>query len=504
MWRVPLRWRFAAAMVFTLLPAACTDTVVPPGLAAGGNGGHAGASLGGAPASGGAAGAVPSAWTCPASAYGDGACDCGCGTADVDCTQPDLAHCQVCNTFGSCNLADCPGRIDPADVTTCLAPPAGWTCTPSTYGDGKVCECGCGVPDIDCPDSSAASCDNCLAQGSCAQGLCPSSIAPGDNAHCAIPGRWSCAPSSYGDGICDCGCGAVDVDCPDARASSCQSCDVTSCSPLDCGGVKADDNAHCPTPPYTWRCSPRLYGDGARCDCGCGAVDPDCLSQGLEACDRCDDPGSCSAAACPGLIDPTAIAFCAPQPTPPGWTCGPGTYGDGTCDCGCSIPDVDCRSADPAACVRCLECGGHGSCQGSIETADPTQCAPPPTGWTCSTQAYRDIRCDCGCGLPDPSCQGISLLYVCENFPVEGCSGGKSFHVDPSHNALCVVSIPGGWTCDRSYYDDGLCDCGCGVPDLDCPSADVTACDVCNDAGSCSPTACPGTIARNDSAQCEN
>ena len=503
-----------AAIGLILLPAvACTDTVVPPGAAAGGQagtsasggaGGYAGAtaSTGGASASGGVGG-IPQGWTCQPSAYGDGVCDCGCGAPDVDCAQQDPAHCQVCNAYGSCNLADCPGRIDPGDVTTCLAPPAGWTCTPSTYGDGKVCECGCGVQDLDCPDSDVTSCDNCLAQGSCAQGLCPSSIASGDNAHCAVPARWACAASSYGDGMCDCGCGVVDVDCPDATAASCQVCDASSCSPLNCKGVNAADNAHCPTPPYTWQCSPRLYGDGARCDCGCGAVDPDCASLGVAACDRCDDPGSCSAQACPGLIDPTANAHCTPQPTPSGWTCGPGTYGDGICDCGCSVPDADCRSSDPATCVRCLECGNQGSCDGTIDQTDSTQCAPPPAGWICAASHYRDIICDCGCGIPDPACQGIPLLYVCETFPPEGCSGGKSFHVDPIHNALCIVQIPSAWTCDRSYYEDGLCDCGCGVADLDCPSNEVSACDVCNDTGSCSPTACPGTILASDSAQCE-
>jgi hypothetical protein len=165
---------------------------------------------------------------------------------------------------------------------------------------------------------------------------------------------------------------------------------------------------------------------------------------------------------------------------------------------------VDCRSADASSCVRCLECGGDGVCEGTILTTDPTQCAPPPSGWTCSASAYRDIICDCGCGIPDPICQGIKLLYVCGNFPVEGCSGGKSYHVDPSDNALCIISVPSAWTCDRSFYDDGLCDCGCGAVDLDCSSTDVAVCDLCNDTGSCSTTACPGTIATSDTAHCSS
>ena len=150
-------------------------------------------------------------------------------------------------------------------------------------------------------------------------------------------------------------------------------------------------------------------------------------------------------------------------------------------------------------------CGGYGACdEGTILTTDPTQCAPPPGGWICAAAEYRDIDCDCGCGVPDPRCQGIEEVYVCGDYPVDGCSGGKMAHVNPFHNAVCIISIPNGWTCDRSFYDDGLCDCGCGAVDLDCRTNAVSACDLCNDTGSCSTAACPGTIAANDTAHCSN
>jgi len=62
--------------------------------------------------------------------------------------------------------------------------------------------------------------------------------------------------------------------------------------------------------------------------------------------------------------------------------------------------------------------------------------------------------------------------------------------------------VPNDWSCDRRFYDDGLCDCGCGVVDPDCPSNDVSACEECDGEGSCSTVACPGTIAANDTAHC--
>ncbi len=36
-----------------------------------------------------------------------------------------------------------------------------------------------------------------------------------------VPGEWDCPQGYWGDGDCDCGCAALDVDCPDALASSC-------------------------------------------------------------------------------------------------------------------------------------------------------------------------------------------------------------------------------------------------------------------------------------------
>ncbi len=166
----------------------------------GGRGGFAGGSLstGGVATAGrggngiGGTAGVPIAWGCARSSYGDGVCDCGCGLPDSDCSKVDLEHCDVCNSFGSCNRAPCPGNIDPDDVTKCVPAPDGWTCTPSSYGDGTTCDCGCGIQDKDCPNTKVSSCDSCQAVGTCANGPCPSSLSPDDNSRCEIPGRWIC------------------------------------------------------------------------------------------------------------------------------------------------------------------------------------------------------------------------------------------------------------------------------------------------------------------------
>jgi hypothetical protein len=203
------------------------------------------------------------------------------------------------------------------------------------------------------------------------------------------------------------------------------------------------------------------------------------------------------------LINPKYNARCEQPEPPPEWTCAPAAYADGiSCDCGCGVADPDCRNDGVTTCERCLACGGHGVCAGTIDPEDTTKCAPPPAEWTCSAKAYRDGVCDCGCGLLDSFCQDIELRYVCGNYPVEGCSAGNGAHVDPNHNYRCIVSVPSDWTCERGFYYDGLCDCGCGALDLDCASNDVSACAKCDDVGSCSSAACPGSIATNDVAHC--
>lgn len=461
---------------------------------------NSGGSFSGAGGSAGS-GAAPAGWACIYFSYGDGKCDCGCGVPDKDCSSAELSRCEVCNNSGSCSPGACPGRIDAADVTRCIAVPDSWTCDAASFGDA-TCDCGCGAKDVDCADGTAASCENCADAGSCANGPCPASIAQDDNTRCELPEKWWCDPATYGDGTCNCGCGALDVDCSDATAEACELCDKTSCSPFSCL-VEPEDNSRCPEPPPTWRCSPRLYGDGARCDCGCGGVDPDCDSPKLEACDKCDSPGSCAAQACPAFISAESNGTCDSPSPPPGWTCAAAAYADGiTCDCGCGVMDSDCRSDDYTICQRCLDCGGHGFCEGTIDPEDMTKCGPPPPEWICSAESYRDLICDCGCGLLDSYCQETELSFICQNYPVEGCSAGNRTHIDPNHNMFCIIEVPEEWTCDRTFYDDGFCDCGCGVQDLDCPADDVDACETCDAMGSCSSDACPGTIDPDDTAQC--
>lgn len=199
----------------------------------------------------GSAGCSPAGWTCFTYAYGDGVtCDCGCGAPDPDCADATLAACGgQCEALGTCTRSATCAGIDPVDNSRCLALPDTWSCDPPDFGDGEVCDCGCGALDSDCADSTVASCERCYVFGNCIStttGSCVA-ISPLDNSICTIPSAWTCERSYYGDGaVCDCGCGVVDSDCPDANVASCARCTNNGgCNYVSCTYINATNNAVC-------------------------------------------------------------------------------------------------------------------------------------------------------------------------------------------------------------------------------------------------------------------
>ncbi|HEY3493996.1 MAG TPA: hypothetical protein VGK73_04890 [Polyangiaceae bacterium] len=464
----------------------------------GAGGSTAVAGKGGSGASGGIS-AAPADWTCAPSYYDDGLCDCGCGAKDADCERADrLGECIRCACEGGCAE-----KVDPDDTAHCLAPPEAWTCAENRYGDGSGCDCGCGVVDPDCEDESAESCDTCYSFGSCANGVCPANVNEDDNSRCVpAPDEWLCESDLYGNSVCDCGCGTLDVDCEDESFEACDFCPADGCSSYDCSTIDHDRPTVCTTPPAAWSCAQRLYHDGSQCDCGCGYRDPDCAENDAGLCDKCNDEGSCSGQACPGTIDETSIERCVQPPAPAEWTCSDSYYGDGlSCECGCGVPDPDCRTDTLAECEQCPMCG-VGVCGDSIDPDDTTQCAPPPEGWTCDAEHWTDRSCQCGCGVPDPACGGSTTLEYCQD--CLGCAGGNCSHIDPNDNSRCI-EVPEAWTCPDVTYADEVCDCGCGARDLDCASLDKSACEFCNTEGSCSDVICTDAdseINPTDNATC--
>lgn len=60
-------------------------------------------------------------------------------------------------------------------------------------------------------------------------------------------------------------------------------------------------------------------------------------------------------------------------------------------------------------------------------------CMPPPDGWVCPGKFYKDIdhMCDCGCGIIDVDCAGNTSAAACEE---NNCESGNPL---PTNNADC-------------------------------------------------------------------
>lgn len=506
-----------------------------------------------------AAVAVPAAWTCDPTFFGSGdGCDCGCGFTDPDCPDGTATGCEYCDNDGSCSDLDCPGNIDPALNSACVAGgacgdgllgpgeacdgavlagascsslgfdsgtlgcaadcvsydtsgcvgaevPADWSCSPMWYADGYGCDCGCGVVDPDCANTSAAACDFCSNVGACNEGPCPGTINADNNWACGGSSGAVCGNGSVEPGeICD-GANLATVTCMDLGFESGSLACLSDCSNFDTSACTGS------TVPAAWACLPLFYGAADGCDCGCGAYDPDCDTTGVMVfgCDSgqvCDSNGSCvgggqcgnssvdpgevcdgnnlggetctslgsgsGTLACSSNCQTFDVTGCTETVVPPGWTCNPDFYNalDG-CDCECGAYDVDCDDDDFVfGCADGQTCDSLGHCAGGAASS-------------------------CGNGLIEAGevCDGAELDgSTCESLGYTGGTLACVFDCQGYDTAACTGrELPVGWSCPDSYYDDGvICDCGCGAHDADCDDSgrDVFGCadgQSCNGSGVC-------------------
>lgn len=250
------------------------------------------------------------------------------------------------------------------------------------------------------------------------------------------PATFNCGAERWGDGAhCDCGCLAADPDCEGREA-----CIEAGCQAADCD-VRHDE-AGAAIRPDSYTCGASTFDSLDGCDCGCGAIDPDCVGNGCtepgckeEACTRCRDAGG-------------ALLSCR-------FTCDESLLSDGACDCGCGSEDPDCGElgcSDPGCFAdACEHCYGA---QGEIECARGK----------CPATFKLDGACDCGCRERDPDC------LIAEDFCLEpSCSAigcARCFDADGARlqcdDWICDAESPG-----LKFPTDG-CNCGCGAADPDC------------------------------------
>lgn len=129
---------------------------------------------------------------------------------------------------------------------------------------------------------------------------------------------------------------------------------------------------------------------------------------------------------------------------------------------------------------------GSAGSAGSSGTAGAGGSGGIPSGWTCSTSYFGDSACDCNCGAWDVDCNSPSAnsasatVYGCNAGEVcvnqggtPACSGtggaGGSAGASGAGGSGGSGGTPPGWTCDPTYYNDGMyCDCNCYNYDPDC------------------------------------
>jgi len=270
----------------------------------------------------------------------------------------------------------------------------------------------------------------------------------------------------------------------------CDFCIACPNAGLDCvDRVDDDDTTTCI--PDGWVCDAAYYTD-LTCDCGCGAKDGDCASTDEVAeCDFCDQCGARLDEDCADFVDGDDTTLCLD-------------------DCGNGVADLaeECDGADldGESCASLGFAGGALGCSDSC-TFDVSACLSdtPPAGWTCSASWYDGGDCDCGCGAQDVDCATSDDVAECDYCIACPGSGTCADRVDERDTTQCLASaVPDGWVCPESYYDDGTCDCGCGVQDADCSTTvDVDECLYCDACGADFGEDCSLYVDPLDTRACE-
>ncbi|MDH5671752.1 MAG: hypothetical protein OEZ06_06355 [Myxococcales bacterium] len=440
----------------------------------------------------------PAEWACPDAFWNDGICDCGCSARDeADCTTFSCIEpgCRE-NTCDACFTADLRWQSCSVDAS------AEWKCAAFEMSDAQ-CDCGCGLPDPACFGSGCTS-------GGCYVNTCddrhdPVWVLTDGGGHWEAPSLGSgiptdvltklkCAKDSWGGGDgCDCGCGVADPDCGGEGCTggrcfdaSCDRCHDENGRPYPCEAAEAgwDEEISFPGANIPSMCNAALhFGTGDGCDCGCGGFDPDCGTEGCAALE-------CQQAACDRCtVGASNVTGCA---VPSTWSvtyqCPAENYGTGDgCDCGCGEPDPDCAGAgstnpDATPDASCDVC--HDGAGGVV----------PCPGWTCTDEnafAPGDRLCDCGCGVVDPECRqrrrvSCTAPGCTEYGACDYCNDATGARVPCGEEWR--TSTATGSECTMVLYGDGICDCGCGFPDIDCGSGEgctergcrAPGCEVCH------------------------
>ena len=453
---------------------------------------------------------------CEGRACGPDGCGGSCGTCPTDEVCEDGLCCApACDGLFCGGLDDCGGVCGCDEGSVCA--PDGVCCAPACGdkacgpdGCGGACGgCGCGEACVegDCvfvmcagrecgPDGCGGSC------GDCAEGQVCS---PDDTCCAPSCGGKACGPDGCGGGCGLCGCGERCVE----GGCEFQACDGRECGADGCGGScgPCTDGASCVEGDCVegWFCDPASLADGERCDCECGAPDPDCELP-MAAVSGCEAWQSCGA---DGHCEGDCVADC------DGRMCGPDGCGGSCGGCPLDMPTCDGGTCAPDP---CLGLGEIGCCDGTtLLWCDPdglveVDCTADDPSYTCgwylgSAEAPEGYYCgpetdEAGEALVDPSGGPDGAPLVCP-----ACAP-RCFGVACGDPDGCggVCGCPEGMRCEAGECLECIPKCygkscgpdGCGGECGKCENGEVcstsgTCCDPeCGDA-ICGPDACGGT-----------
>lgn len=293
----------------------------------------------------------------------------------------------------------------------------------------------------------------------------------------------SCVPFCVGKVCGDNGCGGSCGTCKDAAAPYCDKlvgtcsavcvpdCVGRNCGADGCGGVcgECQTTLTCQEEfgrcvPDAWTCAPGDYGNSGLCDCGCGAVDPDCAKAGavLKGCgvyDKCDAAGKCI------------------SKIPAAWLCAPGSYdANDACDCGCGAADPDCGYSDlkVQGCTGNAKCKADGSCEACVPACSGKECGGDGCGGQCGG-CSDPAKAACDAGKCISTCLPTPLLCKYNQCGDDGCGGncgtcpanhtcqvGKCVPLSAEPNPMscvgnCGGSAIGGCYCTPACKEAGNC-----------------------------------------------
>jgi hypothetical protein len=253
--------------------------------------------------------------------------------------------------------------------------------------------------------------------------------------------------------------------------------DTSGCTSVCGDGIVAPDE-ECDGSP-TGDCSSvgETYGvlscDPATCRFDRSACYSTCGDGQRGGAEECDGPETCRSLYGYFADDrPLCTAECRDSGIVCGPICGNGVREPGE---GCDGTENLATCADYGLSGALGEVGCDAACQSTIGTC---RRPPPPFRWTCSEDDYYDGDCDCGCGVRDPRCTG-GERDLCDECPAGACAPAGCAGIGALYNHDCTAPVAPGWACAPSQWGDGVCDCGCDVRDIDCPTYSFTSCDFC-------------------------